>query len=532
MKRFVLAGLAMAAWGPAARAQEPNLSWNYVGVAGNATVGWALKTPAAQGTLPHYIIAADDRTPGKLHNAQVATLEVDCAAKTVKPVALETYDGMFVKTGTRSATGGHAPFQGQLAQAMTDLCAGASRETFQGSAVQALAWLDERHPAKTPTAPTGLLSFELAGTGSDMEGQHTWLETTSIKRDGDKATAWVFETWPNGWAVSNGRYSIPAPMTWRRYDIQCGAKASIANTWFEQLSPTLASIKSQYVNSSNFSADATYKQIILRVCNNRQMLFSKVFQGDVKALVSANYSGAAQAVQSTSTIRPDPQPQRVDLGPTIRITEKDGGNTYVSTFTRDGAGSNSYKGSTSLAGAGNPFNSTIHVRGLSNGMLILDRVGVITGQWAIPVAGGKASGEGIAYWRRDDDSYSWTLDEPDAITVMTPATPTPAPAPAAFQLPAVVKFREASTKPGEGVYEATWTRRGASSIYDGAWTYLPNGQKFSDVLEVRGVENSKLIVYRQGNGGTYAIPISNGKPQRGTASWVSDPAFYVEFVLN
>ena len=135
----------------------------------------------------------------------------------------------------------------------------------------------------------------------------------------------------------------------------------------------------------------------------------------------------------------------------------------------------------------------------------------------------------ILYSERGDDDFSWSLVEPTTVALKAAPTPVVPPSPAAFQLPPTVKFREASTKPGGGVYEGVWTRRGTSNIYDGAWTYLPTGQKYVDVLEVRGVENGKLIVFRQGNKGTYTIPVANGKTGRGTASWVSDPAFYVEF---
>jgi hypothetical protein len=98
-----------------------------------------------------------------------------------------------------------------------------------------------------------------------------------------------------------------------------------------------------------------------------------------------------------------------------------------------------------------------------------------------------------------------------------------------FDLGAIVKMRDVSAG---GNYEGVWTRRGDSNVYDAEWTYVPTGQKLVDVLEVRGVEKGRLVIYRRGNQGTYSAPLNGGKLGRGTASWVSDPNYYWEIVAQ
>lgn len=89
----------------------------------------------------------------------------------------------------------------------------------------------------------------------------------------------------------------------------------------------------------------------------------------------------------------------------------------------------------------------------------------------------------------------------------------------------IVKTFEPSAS---GDYKGTFTRRGTSNVYDAEWIYVPTGQKFTDVLEVRGVAAGVLTVFRRGNQGVYTFPIRSGVPGRGKASWVSDPTYYVE----
>lgn len=531
MKRMILAAWAGLALAGAASAQEPVLTWNYDGFNGNAATAWAVKTPAANGKLPEFMIAQDDRTPGKLQ-IQVATLEIDCAKRTVRPITLDTYDASFVKTGSRTSKGGHTPFMGALEYSLSGACASRSAATRQANAADALKWIYTYHPVAEvgPQPPTGSnLTFELAGISSQR--QDNWLETTTITRDGKFAKAWVLEVWQAGWQLSGGR-QMEKPAAWRLYEFECAGVLRQRNpAWIEY------DAKFAVANTKTVSAEFKVlssqpdKQIAKRICNNRPMLFSGNFKGSDKELVASWY-GASSFVGVAAKPVEAPRYTAVDLGPTIRFTILDGSFKYTGAFTREGASSYLYKGEFHPDTAPNaPIKDTLEVLGIRNGLLYLNS-NFRDSPYAIPVANGKVTGKGILYSERGDDDFSWSLVEPVTIAMKSAPTPSPVPAPAAFQLPAIVKFREATTKPGDGVYEAVWTRRGASNIYDGAWTYLPTGQKFSDVMEVRGVEAGKLIIYRQGIKGTYTIPITDGKPARGTASWVSDPAFYVEFVLN
>ena len=98
-------------------------------------------------------------------------------------------------------------------------------------------------------------------------------------------------------------------------------------------------------------------------------------------------------------------------------------------------------------------------------------------------------------------------------------------APATVDLGPVVHVRESGAG---GFYDATWTRRGTSPVYDGEWVFSGNGQRTSDTVEVLGVRDGQLRVRRTAvANGVYAIPIYRGRPAgKGTASWVSDPTYY------
>jgi len=101
-----------------------------------------------------------------------------------------------------------------------------------------------------------------------------------------------------------------------------------------------------------------------------------------------------------------------------------------------------------------------------------------------------------------------------------------------YPLPATVKVREAATNMEAGGIEATWTRRGASNIYDGVWTDLVTGETSADVLEWRTVDKGKLTIYREGNRGIYTIPVTDRVAGRGVTTWASTPQFYVELLSD
>jgi hypothetical protein len=123
------------------------------------------------------------------------------------------------------------------------------------------------------------------------------------------------------------------------------------------------------------------------------------------------------------------------------------------------------------------------------------------------------------------------------------ATPTPAPAvsapsstgpakPAAkpFDLGAQAGMREMTS---EGVYEVFLTRRGTTNVYDGVWLFQPTGVRTNDVLEVRGIENGKLIIDRKSKAGSYVASIlPSGKPDMGSATWIKDPGYYWALLMS
>ena len=76
-----------------------------------------------------------------------------------------------------------------------------------------------------------------------------------------------------------------------------------------------------------------------------------------------------------------------------------------------------------------------------------------------------------------------------------------------------------------GNIDGIWVRRGASNLYDGLWVQA-NGQMQRDVLELRGIVDGQLTLYRQGYRGTYQARVrADGRLEPGTASWFRDPGY-------
>ena len=101
-----------------------------------------------------------------------------------------------------------------------------------------------------------------------------------------------------------------------------------------------------------------------------------------------------------------------------------------------------------------------------------------------------------------------------------------------YPLPDMVKVREAATDMEVGGIEATWTRRGASNLFDVVCTDLITGEISADVLEWRTIDKGRLTIYREGNKGIYTIPVTNRVAGRGVATWAPAPQFYVEFLSD
>lgn len=560
MKHGLIAALAAVVLaGPTwAQTPPPEYAWSKTTSGSTRVAAWAVKSNPAQG-LPQLLVLARDESAGKkagewVRASALVTLEVNCATGMGRILEQVRYDASFVETMRRAVTSPWANFyqlqEGQVPAKVWCAAPGAAQpDTKTATIAAAQVWLDAMIPQRKPDpVPPKTASFEYAGMTSDSVRIDRWIDAATIQRDGKIASVWVFEPWREGWQA-NARESIRTnPARWMLTEFDCDAQL-YRNAWMADFNAKLEITSTRFTDYNKFTAlnDKNLHQIRMRACSNRPMLFSEKYSGDVKSLAAAKY-GAGAAVGSTVKPQPKPVATPVDLGPTIRITFKDKNYSYVGTATRVG-NTPEYRGEFMQASGVGKYTISLLVKGIIDGQLVIEQSGTIPDELRMPITNGKPSGKGISYNNRDEDDYSWTLVEPTTVgakqapvpAAPTPSTPmpptpvipaTPPPAPAAFQLPAVVKFREASTKPGDGVYEATWTRRGTSNLYDGAWTYLPTGQKFSDVLDVRGIENGKFVVYRQGIKGTYTFPMANGKPARGTASWVSDPAFYVEFVLN
>lgn len=557
MKRALFAALAGLTLAGAAGAQTPppEYAWSQTTSGSTRVAAWTVKSNP-EGGLPQLLVLARDESAGKkagewVRASALVTLEVNCATGMGRILEQVRYNATFVETSRRKIASPWVNFyqlqEGEAPAKVWCAAPGATPADSKAATIDAAqAWLDAMIPQRKPDpVPPQTASFEYAGMTSDSVRIDRWIDATTITRDGKIASVWVFEPWREGWQA-NARESIRTnPARWILTEFDCDAQL-YRNAWMADFNAKLEVTSTRFTDYNKFTAlnDKNLHQIRMRACSNRPMLFSEKYAGDVKSLAAAKY-GAGAAVGSTVKPQAKPIPTPVDLGPTLRITFKDRNYSYVGTATRVGKTAE-YRGEFMQASGVGKYSVSLLVKGIIDGQLVIEQSGTVPDELRMPIANGKPSGKGISYNNRDQDDYSWTLVEPTTVGPQqapvpaspTPASPTPPPPaipatpPTVFQLPAIVKFREASTKPGEGVYEATWTRRGTTNIYDGAWVYLVNGQKFSDVLEVRGIENGKFIVYRQGIKGTYSFPMANGKPARGTASWVSDPAFYVEFLLN
>lgn len=113
-----------------------------------------------------------------------------------------------------------------------------------------------------------------------------------------------------------------------------------------------------------------------------------------------------------------------------------------------------------------------------------------------------------------------------ATAVATATTASPASMGTPVVLPAdlgpVFHMREATPA---GPLDGIWIRRGPN-LYDAVWVQASNGQMQRDVLEVRGIVDGELIIYRQGYRGSYRAKVrANGTLEPGTASWFNSPAY-------
>lgn len=77
-----------------------------------------------------------------------------------------------------------------------------------------------------------------------------------------------------------------------------------------------------------------------------------------------------------------------------------------------------------------------------------------------------------------------------------------------------------------GTFHGLWFRRGRSPLYDAVWVQANSGQMQRDVLELRGIVDGELTLYRQGFRGSYrARVLPDGTLAPGAASWFDNAAY-------
>ena len=423
MKHAVLALLALATAGPAL-AQEPQLDWSSIPTQSGLTAAWAVK-PATAADKPRIFIVmrtsreAEPRT--EIRESKVVAMDVDCAAGKVRPVYEKTYNAAYAETASEAVATDWVYLYavGELGNIVSYHCRTPNPPLlWKADVMGAQQKLDAALPKLSfPPMPPQSGTFELVGdSGVAYQPYDIWLETTSITREGNLAKAWAADVWVNSWdALRSGNGSA---VTWRLYEIECVERPRTRNIFFEQYGQDLkdGSGYPTTVADAKFSVagDVNLKALALRVCNGRPLHFSETVKGDLKTLISTHYVGAAQKLGGPPLAKKPPA-QPVDLGPTIRLVDQNPYWTYKGTFTRSGD-SNSYTGKFEAEGI-NPLPATLSVVGIRDGRLLIERSGTPGGLMAFPVANGKVSGKGVAYWERQNDEHSVTLVEPATITL-------------------------------------------------------------------------------------------------------------------
>lgn len=103
------------------------------------------------------------------------------------------------------------------------------------------------------------------------------------------------------------------------------------------------------------------------------------------------------------------------------------------------------------------------------------------------------------------------------------AAPTLAPVMKPADLGPVFHMREVTPA---GTFHGLWFRRGRSPLYDAVWVQANNGQMQRDVLELRGIVEGELTLYRQGFRGSYRARVRpDGSLAPGAASWFDNAAY-------
>lgn len=422
--------LALLILSPEAIAQTGTFDWWVMPPPTGTQAAWAVKSEGNPGAMPQLMMLVREAkpaiyTPGTdIRKSQLLTFDVDCSLEKARPIEIAVYSAYFDLSGTQTPPPNWTAFakMGEVAAVAKSYCSKvlpAGQTPKRADIAGAQRWLDAKIPQPI-TAPTGALTFEYGGPLNSSQALDIWLETTTIKRDGEIAKAWIFEIWEPGWQPLQAGTTIAAnPASWSLQEFTCGASPKVRQVWSAKLNGKLEITSSgDRYDQPRSAGDSTYKSIALRVCNNRPLLFSETIKTDIRTLAASRYAGAGMAFGlGAVSFKGRPRPQAVDLGPTIRITQKDRNYSYIGAFTRESPASNVYKGQISFPDGKNAYAVTLTVEGVVGGRLILRRDNTFDGQMAIPLTDGKPSGKGIYAAYRHDDAYSWSLVEPAAVTL-------------------------------------------------------------------------------------------------------------------
>ncbi len=429
MRRVVLGVLALAAAG-GAHAQPTTFDWWITPPPTGTQAAWAVKSEGVPGARPQLMMLVREAkpaiyTPGTdIRKSQMLTFDVDCAMEKARPIEIAVYSAYFDLSGTQTPPPNWAAFakMGEVAAVAKSYCSKvlpAGQTPQRTDIAGAQRWLDAMIPKpKAPPAPPATSTFELVGRMSKGQPVDIWLDASTIKREGNLATAWTYEAWEGGWMkLINGKTNLAQPSTWRLHEIECGKTLRKRVIWFQTLNPDMTPARTHDENAAPFGAlsamsGANDSVLAQRVCNNKPLTFSAKYTGSASQLAFARY-GAWEFVKVQAPRFQYPAVTRVDLGDTIRIRENDRTFTYEGTFERSGA-DNHYTGEFVYAG-GQTGRAELTVKGISDGQLLIERSDR-EGAYGFPVTNGKA-GKGVIQWARHRDDYSATLLEPAAITL-------------------------------------------------------------------------------------------------------------------
>ena len=415
---------------PSGHAQPAAFDWWITPGPSGAQAAWAVKSERGAGEMPQLMMLVREAKPAiyapgtDIRKSQLLTFDVDCSLEKARPLEIAVYSAYFDLSGTQTPPPNWTAFamMGEVTAVAKSYCskvlpAGQTAERATIAAAQ--AWLDAMIPKPKPEPkPPVTSNFELVGHMSDAQPVDIWLDASATTREGALAKAWTFEAWEGGWIkLANGKMNIDRPAAWRLHEIECGATLRVREIWRQQFAPSMTPVNTVASPSSPFStltpvSDTNTFMLAQRVCNNRPLTFSAKYTGSASQLAVSRYV-AGEFVKVQAPRFPYPAVAQVDLGPTIRIRENDRTSVYEGIFTRSGT-DNYYSGEFTYA-SGQKTKANLRVKGIFDGMLLIDRSDR-EGDYGFPVANGKAA-TGIPQWNRHRTDYTVTLLEPVTITL-------------------------------------------------------------------------------------------------------------------